>query len=81
LEAALLAVAVWLRRVGPLGDLARDLARPAAEVLASARALEAHRLLDRHLGPRPEPSEGPAFATTPGLAAEVALLVAAAATG
>jgi len=79
LEAALLAVAVWLRRVGPRGDLARDLARPAAEVLASARALEAHRLLDRHLGPRLEPSDGPAFAMAPGAAAEVALLVTAAA--
>jgi hypothetical protein len=80
-DAALLTLAVWLRRVGPLVELTGDLGRPAADVLASARALEAHRLLVRHLGRRFEPSDGPAYATAPGVAAEVSLLLAAAAGG
>jgi hypothetical protein len=79
-DAALLTVAVWLRRVAPLRELAVDLARPPAEVLATARALEGHRLLVRHLGPHPEPpSDAPAYATAPGLAAELSFLLIAAA--
>lgn len=77
-EGALLTTAVWLRRVGPLSDLAWDLGRPAGEVLASARALESHGLLSRYVGRRPEPSDGPAYTLTPGAAAEIVQLVAAA---
>ena len=77
-DAALLAIAVWLRRIGPLPELAGDVGRPAGEVQASARALEAHGLLTRYVGRRPEPSDGPAYTTAPGVAAEISGLVSAA---
>ena len=88
MDAALIVLAVWLRRVGPVCDVAHDLAFPFAEVSASARALEAHGLLERHVGVRPAPSSGSAYAdpdpvayaytTVPGVAAEISLLVSAA---
>jgi hypothetical protein len=78
LDASLVAIAVWLRRIAPLGNLADDVARPYADVLGSGRTLEAMGLLRRYLGPRPERSSTPAFTPAPGLVAEITSLQMAA---
>ena len=53
-ETALLVAAVFLRRTGRADDLAEDVGRGYADVLASAQSLAAHGLLERR-------AEGPSW--------------------